>query len=365
MIQAGQSDSGDAVKPITVMIVDDSIVIRSIIEKTLKADARIKVVGHASNGEEAVRMVGTYSPDIIILDIEMPIMDGITALPLLLKNKPGVKILMCSTLSERGADISVRALALGATECLLKPSGPEAIRQSDDFHAALIRIVLSLGHTEKAAAKAGHKNIALRKITGTIPHPQILTIGSSTGGPNALIALLTMLRNLSVPIVITQHMPKTFTAILANHIEKATGITCQEGKEGMVIQAGNAYVAPGGYHMLLKKQGVQTTIALSETPPENFCKPSVDPMLRSAVEIYGSRILTVILTGMGSDGLHGCEQVVNAGGHVIAQDEATSVVWGMPGAVATAGLCNAVLPIPQLGDWVLRTIKTQGARAGL
>ncbi len=366
MLQAGGSSGATGtIKPITVMIVDDSVIIRTIIERTLKTDERIKVVGHASNGEEAVRMISTLEPDIIILDIEMPIMDGITALPLLLKKKPDVKILMCSTLSERGADISVRALSLGATECLLKPSGPEAIRQSDEFHSSLLRIVLSLGPCAKAVSKDSHKNIALKKAPSIVPQPQILAIGSSTGGPNALISLLGMLRNLPVPIVITQHMPKTFTAILAGHIEKATGIKCQEGAEGMPLQAGNAYVAPGGYHMLLKKQGVQSVITLNEGAPENFCKPSVDPMLRSVVEIYGSRVLTVILTGMGSDGLHGCEQVTQAGGQVIAQDEATSVVWGMPGAVATAGLCSAVLPIPQLGDWVLRAVRMQNAKMGL
>jgi two-component system chemotaxis response regulator CheB len=298
----------------------------------------------------------------MILDIEMPFMDGITALPLLLEKKPNLKILICSTLSERGADISIKALSLGAADCLLKPSGGEAIQARRDFHESLLRLVKSLGASAIQAVKTENP-ISLRKVTASLP-PKILAIGSSTGGPNALMLLLKYLPNLSVPIVITQHMPKTFTAMLANHITQATGVPCVEGAEGMVIKAGHAYVAPGGYHMLLQKNGGDTVIHLDDGAPENFCRPSVDPMLRSLSEIYGAALLITILTGMGADGLPGCQHAVKAGARVIAQDEASSVVWGMPGAVANAGICSSVAPIPQLADFILHTIPFQTKTGG-
>lgn len=341
-------------RPIRVMIVDDSAVIRSVIGTILKTDKNIQVVGFASNGQQAVDTVSNYDPDIIVLDIEMPFMDGITALPLLLEKKPNVKILICSTLSERGADISIKALSLGAADCLLKPSGADAIKERLDFHQNLLRVVRSLGARMVMPVKPA-ADVALRKSSLTPLRPKILAIGSSTGGPNALMALIKHLKNMPVPIVITQHMPKTFTAILANHIQQATGVECEEGSEGAVLKPGRAYVAPGGYHMTFEREGLQTVIRIDDGPPENFCKPSVDPMLRSLKDVYGSSILVTILTGMGSDGLPGCTQLVDAGAQVIAQDEATSVVWGMPGAVANAGLCTTVAPISDLANFILKT----------
>lgn len=341
-------------RPIRVMIVDDSAVIRSVIGTILKTDKNVQVVGFASNGQQAVDTISNYNPDIVVLDIEMPFMDGITALPLLLEKKPDVKVLICSTLSERGADISIKALSLGAADCLLKPSGADAIKERLDFHEKLLRVVRSLG-TRIVAQPSQPAAVALRKSSLVPLQPKILAIGSSTGGPNALMTLLKFLKNMPVPIVITQHMPKTFTAILASHIQQATGIECVEGSEGAILKPGHAYVAPGGYHMTFERQGLQTIVRIDDGPPENFCKPSVDPMLRSLRDIYGSAILVTILTGMGSDGLPGCTQLVEAGAQVIAQDEASSVVWGMPGAVANAGLCTAVAPIPDLANFILRT----------
>jgi two-component system chemotaxis response regulator CheB len=350
-------------RPIRVMVVDDSAVIRSVISTILRTDPAIEVIGMASNGKQAVENITAYDPDIVILDIEMPFMDGITALPLLLEKKPKVKILICSTLSERGADISIKALALGATECLLKPSGSDAIQQRRDFHEDLLRLVRSLGARTVQAEKPATQIVLHKAPLVTLP-PKVLAIGSSTGGPNALMLLLKYLPNLSVPIVITQHMPKTFTAMLANHITQATGVTCLEGAEGMAIKPGHAYVAPGGYHMILQKQGTNTVIHLDEGVPENFCRPSVDPMLRSLGEVYGAAVLIVILTGMGSDGLPGCQHAVKIGARVIAQDEASSVVWGMPGAVANAGICSAIGPIPELADFILKTIPLQTKTGG-
>lgn len=330
-----------------VLIVDDSAVMRSVISRTLSASSDIEVVGKVENGEIAVNSIKSLDPDIVILDIEMPVMDGITALPLILKEKPSVKVLICSTLSARGADISVRALSLGATECILKP-GSDTIISAKDFQDSLLRLVRTLAFKDVSKSAVVHKpKFTLQKKVSVLP-PKILAIGSSTGGPKALMDLMVDLKNLPVPIVITQHMPKNFTAMLAKHITDQTGIPTQEGAPGMLLKAGCAYVAPGGYHMTLHKVNENVIIRLNEDPPENYCRPSVNPMLRSLIPIYGDRILAVILTGMGCDGSQACADVANRGGRVIAQDEATSVVWGMPGAVANAGLCSAVLPINEI-----------------
>ncbi len=251
----------------------------------------------------------------------------------------------------------MRALSLGAAECILKPGG-EAIVSAVDFQENLVRTIrsLALGIKKNVAAAPAQPPIAVRSVPGVFS-PKILAIGSSTGGPKALMEVLTGLKNLPVPIVITQHMPKTFTAILAQHITQHCGLPCSEGVEGEVIKPGFAYIAPGGHHMTFQKSGDSASIHLNEGPPENFCRPSVNPMLRSLIPIYGNKILTVILTGMGNDGSQVCADVVKQGGQVIAQDEATSVVWGMPGAVANAGLCSAVLPISEISGWVRRTVK--------
>jgi two-component system chemotaxis response regulator CheB len=342
-----------------VLIVDDSAVMRTVIKRCLASESDIEVVGQATNGEQAVKSAASLKPDIILLDIEMPIMDGITALPLILKEIPGVKVLICSTLSARGADISIKALALGATDCILKPGG-EAANSAIDFQNDLIRMVRSLAPRHKVTtsfATTPKPLITLIKPNGAILPPKIIAIGSSTGGPKALMDVLTHLKNLPVPIVITQHMPKTFTALLAQHITQATKIPCFEGKEGEPIKAGHAYIAPGGFHMILSKNGDAVCTHMTETPPENFCRPSVNPMLRSLFPIYGNRILSVILTGMGNDGSQACAELVALGGQVIAQNEASSVVWGMPGAVANAGICSAVLPIGEIAPWVMRAMK--------
>ncbi len=345
--------------PIRVLIVDDSAVIRSVIARTLEEQDGVEVVGKAVNGQLGVESVAELNPDIVILDIEMPVMDGITALPLILKEKPGVRVLICSTLSARGADISIKALSLGAADCLLKPDSSE-ISAAETFKKDLVRVVRGLmpGKWQPKAAvpsaMPSSSQITLRKHPGILA-PKILAIGSSTGGPKVLMDVMAGLKDLPIPIVITQHMPKTFTALLAQHIQQKAGIPCVEGQPGDILKPGHAYVAPGGYHMVFEKRGEDVCIQTNEDPPENFCRPSVNPMLRSLLPIYKDRILCVILTGMGNDGSQVCEDLVKQGGQVIAQDEATSVVWGMPGAVATAGLCSAVLPDYKISEKI-RTI---------
>ena len=352
-------------QPVRVIVVDDSLVIRGFITRALDSDPAFKVVASASNGQIAVDTLQRTPADVIILDIEMPIMDGLTAIPKLKAIDPAVQIVMASTLTQRNAEISIKALALGATDYLPKPSARE-MAVPNDFQRDLREKVKTLGAIAWkkgvrqtsvratpafAAAPVEKKQIALLPLS--IQKPDVIAIGSSTGGPQALFDVIKVMgANLPQPILVTQHMPPSFTAILADHISKQCNVTCTEGKDGEVIRSGHYYIAPGDFHMLIVKKPEGVVLRLVKDPQENFCRPAVDPMLRSLVEVYGGRILTVILTGMGQDGCKGSEVVVKAGGCVIAQDEATSVVWGMPGAVATAGLCSAVSPVGEIGAMV-------------
>lgn len=371
---------------ISVMLVDDSAIVRGFLTRILEADQEIDVVATAHNGEAGVMRVANIKPDILILDVEMPIMDGITALPQILENSPDTKVLMCSTLTQRNADISLKALSLGAVDCIGKPSTATEINNRDEFKEELLYKVKNIARPKLYRPSSSVTSVSSRHQTETEPQkadatkpqlkswlgttdfqlvdsstlyqgrPELLAIGSSTGGPRALFETLSHLENLPVPIVITQHMPATFTRILAEHIHEKTGIPCTEGESGMEILPGHAYVAPGGYHMLLEKKGLKTSLRLDDSAPVNFCKPAVDPMLKSAVEIYGNRILTVILTGMGHDGLGGSQLLHEKGGRIIAQDQETSTVWGMPGAVAVNNLCMAVLPLEQIGPKVRKIV---------
>ncbi len=370
------SPSGNAGQ-IHVLLVDDSAVVRGFIGRALESDPGIKVVASVANGEQGVSSTARHNPDVVILDIEMPVMDGITALPKILAASPGVRVIMCSTLTLRNAEITMKALQLGATDCIAKPSNSSDIHSSGDFKQDIVARVKALGVRKNAAPRpavsapsatpvaagtyAGGQNTALKQKTpfelrkhlpGEIFRPNLLAIGSSTGGPQALFKVIESFKNMDVPIIITQHMPATFTKILAQHIEQHTGVQTFEGENGMKIENGKAYVAPGGQHMTFVRKDGAIEILLNDGPPENFCKPSVDPMLRSAIGIWGPKFLTVILTGMGHDGLNGCKAVVEGGGRVVAQDQETSVVWGMPGAVAINKLCTAVLPLPDIGPYV-------------
>jgi two-component system chemotaxis response regulator CheB len=351
---------GQPAEPVRVMIVDDSAVIRTLLARTLEADAGIKVIASAGNGQRAIDVLSRTEADVVVLDIEMPVMDGITALPQLVAARPGVQIVMASTLTRKNADISMRALELGAADYVAKPTTAE-LGNAEEFKRELIGKVKTLGQVARrrlAAAGIAAKArpappVALRQA---VQHPaQAIVIGSSTGGPQALF---TMLRGMPIgfplPILITQHMPPTFTAILAEHVGQASGLPTAEGRDGDVIRAGRIYVAPGGIHMTITAQGPVRVVRLIDSPPENFCRPAVDPLWRSAAAAYGQATLAVMLTGMGQDGLKGAEAIVAAGGTVIAQDEATSVVWGMPGAVAKAGLCSAVLPLAEISPFIRR-----------
>lgn len=367
--------AGDA-PPLRVMIVDDSAVIRGMVARWLGAEADIEVVSTAPNGLMAIRLLPRAAPEVIILDVEMPEMDGLTALPEILRIAGNAKVLMSSTLTRAGAEISMKALTLGAADYLTKPSSTRETNTIEVFRRELVDKVRALGAAVRrqrlrtrpeavpvAVAEARPLRVSpppppiVLRSAGHV-RPQVLAIGSSTGGPQALSTLLGPLAaRLDVPIIITQHMPATFTAIMAEHLTKATGVSAAEGRDGDILEGRRIYVAPGGFHMTVERQGSSRVLRLNNGPQENFCRPSVDPMLRSVAVAYGAASLVVILTGMGQDGLNGCRAIVEGGGTVIAQDEATSVVWGMPGAVTGAGLCAAVLPLGEIGAAVERMVR--------
>ena len=362
--------------PVRVMVVDDSAVIRGLLTRALEGDADIRVVASVGDGQMAVNALQRNSLDVIVLDIEMPVMDGLTAIPKLLAVAPQVKIIMASTLTLRGADISMRCLSAGAADYIPKPTSTRELGGADAFKRELVSKVKALG---AAARRAGSRTrgemrpltpapssllkretppVTLRPApavgTASQTKPDVIAIGSSTGGPQALFEVLAHLKaGVTQPILITQHMPATFTTILAEHITRQCGLNAQEAKDGEPVVAGRCYIAPGDFHMLVTQRGGANVISLTKDPPENFCRPAVDPMMRSILRAFGGRkILACILTGMGQDGLKGCTDVVNAGGTLIAQDEASSVVWGMPGAVAQAGICSAVLPLKEIGPYI-------------
>jgi two-component system, chemotaxis family, protein-glutamate methylesterase/glutaminase len=370
---ASQSD-GPSGAPYRVMVVDDSAVIRGLLTRSLESDPHVQVIASVSDGRMAINALGRHDVEVVVLDIEMPVMDGLTALPQLIAAKPSLKVIMASTLTRRNADISLQALRAGAADYLTKPEA-SSLTAASTFKQELLAKVKALGEacrraagktlpTRGAAALATGRAVPARTAAPTKIALRVakaesfdaLAIGSSTGGPQALFELLTAIRGgVSRPVFITQHMPATFTTILAEHIGRSTGWPATEAVDGEPVRSGHVYVAPGDFHMTIDAAATgEKILRLSKTPAENFCRPSVDPMLRSLARIYGRRLLCVILTGMGHDGRSGSQEVVAAGGTVIAQDEATSVVWGMPGAVATAGLCSAVLPLRELGPYLCK-----------
>ncbi len=360
--------------PIRVLITDDSAVVRGILVRTLDPNPNIEIVATVSNGKLAVEAVRRQDIDVVLLDIEMPVMDGITALGELMAYDRGLKVIMISTLTRRNADITMKALQLGAADYLTKPSRAGEILSNDDFGRSLIEKILALGTARGRATPSRPRPPAPRAReagpaarTPIAPRPQapislrspgpksveLIAIGSSTGGPQALLQLLAKLKGkVTQPILITQHMPPTFTSLLSEHIQRHTGIPCKEAADGDAIVDGHIYIAPGGQHMIVDGPIGARSIKIDLGPPENFCRPSVDVMMRSLVDVYGGHILGVILTGMGHDGLAGCKKLVAAGGTVVAQDEETSVVWGMPAAVSQAGICSAVLPLDSLPDFI-------------
>jgi len=337
-------------------------VIRGMISRWIDAEPDMKVLASLRTGLDAVNQIERINPDVAVLDIEMPELDGISALPRLLAKKRDLIIIMASTLTRRNAEISFKALSLGASDYIPKPESTREAAAADIFHHDLIQKIRHLGAKVRRVAVASPplaptlertpvaRPVAVARCSFGKVAPRALLIGSSTGGPQALMSLVTEIGSVidRFPVLITQHMPPTFTTILAEHLARSSRRPALEAVDGEIVKPGRIYLAPGGRHMRVVRHGAEAAIALDDGPPVNFCKPAVDPLFTSAIDVWQGGCLAVILTGMGSDGMRGGKDVVAAGGNVIAQDEATSVVWGMPGAAANAGICAAVLPLNQI-----------------
>jgi len=342
---------------IRVLHAEDSAVVRSIIGRILKEDRDIKLLEAAHDGVQAVDLYKKHLPDIVLMDIEMPNMDGMQALKEILKHDKNAKVIMCSTLTTKNAEIALDAMHKGAVDYIAKPTNKNDIDSSDDFKNDLIRFIKNVGVSKQSNSpnkpKIYTNPITLRPAPPLHWKAKVLAVGSSTGGPQALFDFIDNLDGLKIPVVVTQHMPATFTTLLAKHISSQTSFECLEAEDGMELMAGRAILARGGKHLtFVKNDAGNLVVKLDDGEQENFCKPAVDPMYRSLVDHLDGKIMSVILTGMGHDGQDGTQAIIDAGGYCVAQDEDTSVVWGMPGAVATNGLCSAVLPLNDIAPWV-------------
>jgi two-component system chemotaxis response regulator CheB len=338
-------------EPIRVMVVDDSAVVRGLIARALESDPGVRVVGRAADGEAAIRALAGTPVDLVVLDIEMPVMDGLTALPHLLAARPGVKVIMASTLTQRNARAALEALRLGASDYVAKPQGGSLVH-AEDFNRELLAKVRALGGcVPPLAVRAAPTPAPVRRAA----RPEVIVLGGSTGAPPVLMEIFEGLRGAETPpILVAQHMPPTFTALLAEQLARSGERPCAEAQDGEPIRPGRAYVAPGGWHMLAARGAEGPVIRLNQDPAEHFCRPAVDPLLRSVAETYGAGALAVILTGMGSDGAEGCRVLSGAGGRFAVQDEASSAVWGMPGAASRAATAENILPGREIGAWLRR-----------
>lgn len=338
---------------IKVLVVDDSAVIRKILSEILKEDPELDVVGMASSGKSALQQIDYLKPDVVTLDIAMPEMDGLETLRHIRSKDTRLPVIMFSSLTEEGAVATMEALDLGANDFIAKPSARGQASQTGD------RIRNELKERIKALARAhgsatdptSLQALAAKRRTSSEPaEVKAIGIAISTGGPNALVELVGAVSpELTVPIFITQHMPPYFTRILADRLSSRGNLQVVEAQHGHRVEPGRVYIAPGDFHLEVACEAEQLFIVLSQAAPENSCRPSADVMFRSLARTYGPNLLALVMTGMGADGQKGCEVVKRYGGVVIAQDEASSTVWGMPGAVVTAGLADEVLPLDKLG----------------
>jgi two-component system chemotaxis response regulator CheB len=360
-------------KKAKVLVVDDAMLIRRMVTDVLAADPSIEVVGEAANGRIALQKIAQLSPDLVTLDIEMPEMDGIQTLKEIRKTYPRLSVIMFSALTERGAADTLEALHHGASDYVTKPASAagKATAQQRILEDLVpkIKSLCRLGNPvpggqakPNAAAPAAARPFALRAV-GTPITADIVAIGVSTGGPAALAEVLSHLpADFPAPILLVQHMPQMFTRFLAERLNGQTPLSVAEAVDGQPLKPGMVYVAPGDFHLTVKRRSGAVVTVLDQAPPQNSHRPSADVLFKSVAETYGARGLALVLTGMGQDGVSGAEEVTRAGGRVLVQDEATSVVWEMPGLVVNAGLADAVLPLGQIaGELQRRTERTAGA----
>ena len=365
-----------------VLVVDDSVVVRRMVADVLSAEPDIEVVGTAANGRIALTKIELLRPDLVTLDVEMPVLDGLETLPLLRGSNPDLPVIMFSTLTERGATATLTALELGADDYVTKPAHLGSLEEARAaVREALVPKVLALAGRRRTRVDVGlareadrHHRAArtpapapagpvrVRRRMPSVP-VGVLGIGSSTGGPEALTQVLSALpADLGVPVLVAQHMPPMFTARFAERLDAKTPFVVREAVAGDRLLPGHVYVAPGDWHLRVGGSVLDPRVALDQGPAENYCRPAVDPLFRSLAEVYGAATLAVVLTGMGHDGAAGCVEVARVGGQVLAQDEATSVVWGMPGSVVAAGVADEVLALDQVAPTVARRVLARPVR---
>lgn len=363
-------------RKIRVLVVDDAVVVRKILSDALSSDPGIEVVGVAANGNIALSRINQLSPDLVTLDMEMPEKDGLETLRDIRALYKDLPVIMFSTLTEKGAVATLDALTLGASDYVTKPSNVGSVtlaiqRVKEDLIPKIHALCRHIAVPAPAAAPSAVATA--RRETAPPPPPKrpagprridVVAIGSSTGGPNALADVMPAFpADFPVPVVITQHMPPVFTRLLADRLNTLCPLTVREAEAEGAVEAGTVWLAPGDFHMVVVRHGQKTTLSLTQEPPENSCRPAVDRMLRSVHEVYGGNVLAVILTGMGQDGLRGCQTLYDAGAAIFAQDEASSVVWGMPGFIARNGLAEKILPLDQIGPEIVRRVLTGRNRA--
>lgn len=371
-----------------VLVVDDSVVVRRFVSDVLSGDPGIDVVGTAAHGGLALAKIPLLEPDLVLLDVEMPVMDGLATLRELRRRYPSLPVVMFSTVTERGARVTVEALALGASDYVAKPANLASLAASRELvRAELVPRILALTARSAGPGAAARAVVTERTRLAPTPTPtptstpapvatgvlaasrpaggvDAVVIGASTGGPDALAQVLAALPPwLPVPVVVVQHMPPIFTRHFANRLDAKCRLTVKEAEAGDQLRAGHVLIAPGDHHLRLSSHRGVVTAALDQGPPESFCRPAVDVLFRSAAAAYGRKVLAVVLTGMGSDGARGAGDVVAAGGTVLVQDEATSVVWGMPGAVWAAGVPCRQLPLDTVAPAIVGEV-TGGRSAG-
>jgi two-component system chemotaxis response regulator CheB len=337
------------VRPIAVLVADDSAVVRRIMTKVLSADPGLWVIGTAASGRRALEKIEELQPEILILDIEMPEMDGLETLRHLRRLHPGLPVIMFSTLTERGAAATLEALSLGARDYVTKPGNTAGAGTAlEVVRSQLVPKIKALVPRAPRTPQPTPPALAARRPPRTGPH-ELLVIGASIGGPDAVAAVVRALPgDLPVPVAIVQHMPPIFTRLFAERLDRTSRLAVVEGQPGMTLEPGLVVVAPGDSHLLVADGRRWPVVATNQEPRQNGCRPAVDVLFGSAAAILGDRVLACVLTGMGQDGLHGSRRLHAAGSEIVVQDEATSVVWGMPGAVATAGLADRVVPLPRI-----------------
>jgi len=343
------------------LVVDDSVVIRRLVSHALGEDPEIEVVGSAPDGKVALARIPQLNPHVITLDIEMPNMDGLTTLRHIRKQYPDLVVIMFSTLTERGAATTMEALALGAQDYVTKASNSGSLDRSlQNLRGDLIPKIkqfFQFGKSVFQLASMTPARAVPAKPKGPRMPPQVVVIGVSTGGPNALAVLIPKFpKDFPLPVLIVQHMPPVFTRLLAERLQTLTKLRVIEAAEGSQVEPGTILIAPGNYHMVIRRNGRHAAVKLDQTPPENSCRPAADVLFRSAAEAYGGGVIGVVLTGMGKDGFRGCEALKGQGAYVIAQDEASSVVWGMPGFVSKGGLADATLNLDAIMPEILGQI---------